>query len=263
MTRLAGKVAIVTGAGSGIGRASALLFAANGATVVVVDVREAKAQQCVDEIIAANGAALALGIDVSKAEQVDSMVSTAFETYGQLDVVFNNAAITRIGDAVTLSADDWSLVWNTNVTSVFLAAKFAIPLMTPGGSIISTASVSGLAADADQIGYAASKAAVIGLTRALAVDHGAQGIRANCICPGITLTPPLLRALSDSSLSDMAGSAQPLGRAAQPEEIAHVALWLASDDASYVTGQAIVVDGGMTARSHFSTLQNAVKTNQL
>ncbi len=263
MARLADKVAIVTGAGSGIGRASAIRFAAEGASVVVVDVSQRKAASCVDEIVAAGGAAVARRVDVGDASQIEAMVGSAVETYGHLDVLYNNAAITRMGSAVALSAADWALIWNTNVTSVFLAAKYAVPFMTErGGAIISTASVSGLLADADQIGYAASKAAVIGLTRALAVDHGPQGIRANCICPGITLTPPMMQMLADFSLTGVAGAAAPLGRCAQPEEIASVALWLATDDASYVNGQAIVVDGGMTSRSHFSAIQQALAVSR-
>jgi NAD(P)-dependent dehydrogenase (short-subunit alcohol dehydrogenase family) len=258
MKRLEGKVAVITGAGSGIGRASALLFAAHGASVVVADVWIKGANSCAEEIVGAGGTAIAVRVDVSDPSQIESMIRSAHETFGRLDVLFNNAATTRIGDAVTLSVEDWATIWNTNVTSVFLGAKYAIPLMASGGAIISTASVSGMAADMNQVGYAATKAAVIGITRALAVDHGAAGIRANCICPGITLTPPLLRSLRDGDLLALAADAQPLGRAAEPEEIANVALWLASEDSSFVTGQAIVVDGGMTARSQFSTLQKAV-----
>ena len=258
--RLNGRVAVVTGAASGIGKASAIRFASEGATVVVVDVRADRTQRCIDEILAQGGKAMALAVDVSDPAQIESMITTTVSTYGRLDVLFNNAAITRIGDAVDLALDDWNLIWNTNVTSIFLAAKFAMPFLRErGGSIISTSSTSGLAADSNQVAYAATKAAVIGLTRALAVDHGADGVRANCICPGITLTPPLKRALTDSSLTEIAAHAQPMGRMAQPEEIADVALWLASDESSFVNGQAIVVDGGMTARSHFSTLQSVVK----
>jgi NAD(P)-dependent dehydrogenase (short-subunit alcohol dehydrogenase family) len=259
MRRLDGKVAIITGAASGIGRASALLFAAEGATVAVVDVRADKAQRVVTEIEAAGGRAIALGVDVGIGAQIESMVADAHLAFGRVDVLFNNAATTRHGDAVDLSADDWTLVWNTNVTSVFLAAKFAIPIMVAqgGGSIISTASVSGIQADTSQVGYAASKAAVIGLTRALAVDHAVHGIRANCICPGITATPPMTRMLADLGLTDTAVTAVPRGRLGQPEELAAVALFLASDDSSFVSGQTIVVDGGMTARSHFSTLHQA------
>jgi meso-butanediol dehydrogenase/(S,S)-butanediol dehydrogenase/diacetyl reductase len=257
---LEGKVAIVTGAGSGIGRASAARFAAEGAAVLVADVRAAKAQVSVDAILAAGGRAVAREVDVSDAGQVEAMVAAAVEQFGGLDVLFNNAGTTRPGTAVSLSAADWEVTWNTNVSAVFFAAKFAIPAMIErgGGSIISTASVSGLAADAGEVAYSASKAAVINLTRALAVDHARQGIRANCICPGATATPPMLRAFRDDpALRETANAVQPIGRFAEPAEMASVAVWLASAESSYVTGQAIVVDGGLTAQTHFSQILSA------
>ncbi len=257
---LDGKISIVTGAGSGIGRASALRFAAEGAAVVVADVRLAKAEQTAGEIAAAGGRAIPLGVDVANADQVEAMVRVAAEAFGRLDVLFNNAATTRLGDAVELSQADWDLIWRTNVSAIFTAAKHAVPLMAAngGGAIVSTASVSGLLADRGQVAYAATKAAVIGLTRALAVDHAAQGIRVNCICPGMTATPPMVRAAGDPSARARMNATSPMGRWAEPEEIAAAAVWLASPQASYVTGQAIVVDGGMTAQSHFSTVSQVL-----
>jgi NAD(P)-dependent dehydrogenase (short-subunit alcohol dehydrogenase family) len=257
---LRGKVSIVTGAGSGIGRASALRFAAEGAAVVVADVRRAKAEETAAEIVGGGGRASAFGVDVADAEQVEAMVLSAVEAFGRLDVLFNNAATTRLGDAVALSLTDWELIWRTNVSSIFVASKHAIPLMatTGGGSIVSTASVSGLLADRGQVAYAASKAAVIGLTRALAVDHAAQGVRVNCICPGMTATPPMVKAAGDGDLRDRMNATAPAGRWAEPSEIAAVAVWLASAESSYVTGQAIVVDGGLTAQSHFSTVSHVL-----
>lgn len=251
--RFQDRVAVVTGAGSGIGRASAHAFAAEGAAVVVTDLRMRAAQECVDEVLAAGGRAVAREVDVAQGAQVAAMVQTAVDEFGRLDVLFNNAATTRVGTAVELSEQDWDLIWRTNVSSVFLGAKYAIPLMTRGGSIVSTASVSGLAADAGQVAYAATKAAVINLTRALAVDHAADGIRVNCVCPGMTATPSLLRALGkDGRVA--AEEAPPLGRLADPAEIASVALWLASDEASYVTGETVVVDGGLTSQTIFSAM---------
>lgn len=251
---LRAKVAIVTGAGSGIGRASAMRFAAEGARVVVADLRADRADSCVASIEAAGGVALAHEVDVSDPEAVASMVQAAVDSYGRLDVIFNNAAMTRVGDAVELSAADWTRMWNTNVSAIFFAAKHAIPVMAAQGRgcILSTASVSGLFADSKQVGYAATKAAVINLTRALAVDHAAAGIRANCICPGMTATPPMLHGLgANPRLAEFGLESPPIGRLAQPEEIAAAAVWLCSDEASYVTGQSLVVDGGLTAQSHF------------
>jgi meso-butanediol dehydrogenase/(S,S)-butanediol dehydrogenase/diacetyl reductase len=251
---LHGKVAIVTGAGSGIGRASAARFAVEGAKVLVADLRADRAVASVADIEAAGGIALAHEVDVSDSEAVEAMVQAALDAYGRLDVVFNNAAITRIGNVVELSAADWTRIWNTNVSAIFFAAKHAIPIMAAQGRgcILSTASVSGLFADDRQVGYAATKAAVINLTRALAVDHAAAGIRANCICPGMTATPPMLHGLqANPHLGELGPDVPPTGRLAQPEEIASAAVWLCSDEASYVTGQSLVVDGGLTAQSHF------------
>jgi meso-butanediol dehydrogenase/(S,S)-butanediol dehydrogenase/diacetyl reductase len=252
---LENAVAIVTGAGSGIGRASARRFAAEGATVLVVDVRGHKASACVDEIVEAGGRAQACETDVSDPAQVEAMVATAARDLGGLDVLFNNAGVGVPGTAVELAGADWERIWNTNVSSLFYGAKYAVPLMAErGGSIVATASISGLTADGGQVGYAASKAAVIGLTRALAVDHARQGVRVNCICPGMTATPPMLYALGDGPLSDAANDAIPVGRLATPDELAAVAVWLASAQSSYVTGQAIVVDGGLTSESQFSRM---------
>jgi meso-butanediol dehydrogenase/(S,S)-butanediol dehydrogenase/diacetyl reductase len=251
---------VITGAGSGIGRASAVRFAAEGAAVLVTDMRGAKAQECADEIVAGGGRAIAREVDVSDAAQVEAMISAAVDEFGALHVLFNNAGTTRPGNAVELTVADWEKTWNTNVSSVFFGAKYAIPVLAAngGGSIISTASVSGLAADAREVAYSASKAAVINLTRALAVDHAADGIRVNCICPGATATPPMLRAFrDDEKLRRTAHGAQPMGRFAEPSEMAAVAVWLASSESSYVTGQSIVVDGGLTAQTHFSQILSA------
>lgn len=252
---LEGRVAIVTGAGSGIGRASAQRFAAEGAAVVVADVREPKAQRTVELIEAAGGRAVSCGVDVGDAEQVRAMVDVAVEEFGRLDVVFNNAATVRPGGAVELAVEDWDLVWRTNVSSVFLAAKYAVPHLAPGSSIISTASVSGLGGEHQLIAYSATKAAVINMTRAMAVDLSPLGIRVNCICPGIVYTPAMRAFMDDPAMRRLSEHALPSRRLGQPDDIAAAALWLASDESAYVTGHSLVVDGGLSTRSNFSMLQ--------
>jgi NAD(P)-dependent dehydrogenase (short-subunit alcohol dehydrogenase family) len=249
---LRGKIAIVTGAGSGIGRASALRFAAEGASVVAADIRGPKVDETVAMIERDGGTAVACQANVAAAADVERMVAVAVDTYGGLDALFNNAGTLRPGTAVDLSVEDWDLVMAVNVRSVFLGAKYAVPALVArgGGTIVSTASVSGLNGDPASVVYSASKAAVINLTRSLAVDHADQQIRVNCICPGAIETPPVGRMLGDEGARRRTEKAHPLGRLGQPEEIAAAAVWLSSDESSFVTGQALVVDGGLTAQSH-------------
>jgi NAD(P)-dependent dehydrogenase (short-subunit alcohol dehydrogenase family) len=255
---LEGKIAIITGAGSGIGRSSAVRFAAEGAAVAVVDIRGDAAKKVADLITASGGQAVPCQADVGDAAQVEAMVATALGKWGRLDVVFNNAALSCPGTAVDLLPENWDLMWRTNVSALFHAAKHAIPFMAEhgGGSIVATASVSGLFPDAHAVGYATTKAAVLGLVKALAVDHAREGIRVNCLCPGVTATPPMLGALGGdaSPLHNALVESQPLGRLGRPEELAAVAVWLASDEASYVTGQTIIADGGLTSESQFSRI---------
>ena len=191
--KLQDRVAIVTGSGSGIGQATAELFAREGASVIVADNREKRANTTVERIRDAGGRATASIVDVTVAADIERMVNDAVETYGRLDVLHNNAGTIRPGKAPDLDEADWDIVQNTNVKAIFLGAKYAIPQMHDGGAIVNTASISGITADPASIAYGASKAAVINLTRCLAVDHAADKIRVNCICPGVIATPPILR----------------------------------------------------------------------
>ena len=248
--RLAGKRAIVTGGAGGIGRATAAAFAAEGASVAVLDLDEAGAQAVAESIIASGGTAIALSVDVSDEAAVASAVAAVVAQFGGLDVVFNNAGIARRTTAVETALADWELSFAVNVRSIFLMCKYAIPHLEAagGGSIINTGSGWGLKGGARALPYCASKGAVVNMTRALAIDHGPANIRVNSINPGDTDTGMLRSEAAqigwteDAFLADAAD--RPLRRMARPEEIAAAVVFLASDEASFVTGSALVVDGG-------------------
>jgi NAD(P)-dependent dehydrogenase (short-subunit alcohol dehydrogenase family) len=252
MSRLDGKVAVITGAGSGIGRAAASLFASVGAKVVVADVLGDHAESAVAEITANGGTATASVVDVTDERQVGDMVRTAVDTYGRLDVIFNNAGIFPDDDGGLLDTppETWQRVMDVNLKGVWLGCRAAVPAMlaSGGGSIVNVASfVALMGAATAQLGYTASKGAVLSMTREVAVEYARRGIRANSICPGPIETPLLEELLADPIRRQRRLVHIPMGRFGRPEEIAKAALFLASDDSSFVTGSALVVDGGITS----------------
>jgi NAD(P)-dependent dehydrogenase (short-subunit alcohol dehydrogenase family) len=249
MDRLKGKVALITGGGSGMGRASCVLFAREGARVAVVDRVEAAGRETVRLIADEGREASFVEADVARPADVERMIGATVAGYGRLDVLFNNAGIE--GPSVNLleyGEEDWSRVIAVNLTAVYLAMRAALPHMIHqgGGVILSTASVAGLVGLARSSAYSAAKAGVIGLTRTVALEYGPQNIRANCICPGFISTPMLDRVRGDRPESALHRHA-PLRRVGQAEDIAYAALYLASDEASYVTGVPFMVDGGYVA----------------
>ena len=249
MDRLAGKVALITGGGSGMGRASCRLFAREGARVAVVDRVAEAGEETAGLIREQGGEAVFVEADVADAAAVERMVAVTVETYGRLDVLFNNAGVEGPSvDLLDYGEDDWARVIAVNLTAVYRAMRAAIPHMISqgGGVILSTASVAGLVGLARSSAYSAAKAGVIGLTRTVALEYGPQGIRANCICPGFVATPMLDRVLGSRDESVL-HRLTPLRRVGTPDDIAQAALYLASDEASYVTGVPFMVDGGYAA----------------
>ncbi len=248
--RLEGKVAIITGGGSGIGRAAAQLFAREGAKVVVADYNAEAGENTVQAIQDSGGEAIFVKVDVSDAEQVRNMVQTALEAYGGIDILFNNAGILLFGTILDTDQKDWTRLISINLNGVFLCSKAVIPHMIErgGGSIINTSSSTGAHDVAANIAaYVTSKGGVTLLTKAMAVDHAKDHIRVNAIAPGPTDTPMLRENMSPEELADFAATF-PMKRLGRPEELAYAALFLASDEASFVTGAVLAVDGGQTAQ---------------
>jgi NAD(P)-dependent dehydrogenase (short-subunit alcohol dehydrogenase family) len=250
--RLENKVALITGGSGGIGRETALLFAKEGAKVVVTDVNDAAGQETADMINAAGGDAAFLHADVSKAADCEAMVAFTEEKYGKLSIVFNNAGIMHSDDdnAVTTEEAIWDLTMNINAKGVFLGCKYAIPALkrAGGGSIINTASfVAILGAATPQVAYTASKGAVLALTRELAVIHARENIRVNALCPGPLRTELLMKFLNTEEKKQRRLVHIPMGRFGEAKEMAYAALFLASDESSYVTGTDFLVDGGITS----------------
>jgi NAD(P)-dependent dehydrogenase (short-subunit alcohol dehydrogenase family) len=250
--RLTNKVALITGAGSGIGRESALLFAREGARVVVADVNDDAGQGVVGELRAAGGEAVYVHADVSKSADAEGMIRAAEESFGRLDVLFNNAGIShaRDDDAVATEEEVWDLTMSINLKGVFLGCKHGIPALrrAGGGSIINTASfVALLGAATPQLAYTASKGGVLAMTRELAVIHAREGIRVNALCPGPLRTELLMKYLDTEEKRQRRLVHIPMGRFGEAGEIAKAALFLASDESSFTTGATFLVDGGITA----------------
>lgn len=250
--RLQAKVALITGASSGIGRATALLFAQEGANVVAVDINDSAGQETVQMITQAGGKAFYVHADVSNADDCQQMVQAAEATYGQLNIIFNNAGISHAedDDALNTSEAVWDLTFDINVKGVFLGCKYAIPALrrAGGGSIINTASfVAILGAATPQLAYTASKGAVLSMTRELATIHARENIRVNALCPGPLRTELLMKYLNTPEKKQRRLVHIPMGRFGEADEIAAAALYLASDESSFVTGTSFMVDGGITA----------------
>jgi NAD(P)-dependent dehydrogenase (short-subunit alcohol dehydrogenase family) len=248
--RLKDRVALVTGGASGIGHATSLLLASEGAAVVVIDLDDVGGAEVAEEIVDAGGRAIFQRCDVSRSSDCRYVVQETVDVFGGLDILFNNAGIIRRSTVLEISEEEWDRVMAINVKSIFLLSKSVIPVMSErgGGVIVNTASGWGLVGGRNAVSYCASKGAVVNMTRAMALDHGEQNIRVNCICPGDTDTPMLrdearqLGRVDEQFLAEAAD--RPLQRIGKPEDIAQAVLYLVSDAASFVTGAALVVDGG-------------------
>ena len=254
-----GKAGVVTGAGSGIGRATAMEFAKRGGAVVVADINEETANSVAREIIRNGGKAAAIGADVTRDADVDAMLALSTKQFGRLDFLHNNAfglppapeneqAVTRTGD---VPDSVWDKTIDVGLSAVFRTIKKAIPIMKAqkGGAIVNTASISGQYADFGIVAYNAAKAGIINLTRVVAVEYAPDGIRCNCVCPGAIHTPLLEQSLVNPRIKEGFLKAIPLGRLGRPQDIANVVLFLGSELAAFVTGAAFVADGGQTAKT--------------
>ena len=251
---LDGKTALVTGGGSGIGRAASLAYANDGARVVVVDVNVEGGEETIQQIKESGGEAILVHADVSNPKDTQAMVDQAVEAFGSLDCAFNNAGISGGRDRLLTAdyqEDDWDRVLSINLKGVWLCMKSEIPQMLKqgGGAIVNTASIAGLAGLSGTVAYVAAKHGVTGLTKAAAVEYATSGIRVNAVCPGYIQTPlvqPIFQ--ENDGMEERVASRHPMGRLGEPEEIAQAVLWLSSDAAAFVTGHTLPVDGGYMAQ---------------
>jgi len=251
---LTGKVALITGASTGIGRASALLFAGAGARVALVDVRAAELERTHADVRGAGGEAVAAALDLARPEDCAAAVDAAVRAFGRLDVVLNNAGVGTMvvgGTVETIALEHWDLAQDVNVRAMYLVSRASIPLLrgAGGGAIVNIASVSAFRGSVERPthAYAASKGAVLALTRSMAASYGRDHIRVNAICPGTIRTRLTADIVERTERAAREGRGIPLGRVGEPEDIARCALFLASDDASFISGAQIVVDGGAMA----------------
>ncbi len=250
MALLAEKVILVTGGASGIGRETALTLAREGARVVVADVNAAQGAATAELIQAAGGGAIFVPCDISKAEQVRALIAATEETYGRLDGAFNNAGIgAPMASIVEQDEAGWDNVLNVNLKGVWLCMKYEIPLLLAGGggAIVNMASLAGLTGLPNGCAYTASKHGVVGLTRTAALEYASRNIRVNAVCPGFTDTPMVRAMVESSPQSARMTTGNPMRRIGQAEEVAETVVWLLSHKASFITGQAIAIDGGLTA----------------
>ena len=254
--RLENKVAIVTGAASGIGKAIATLFAAEGAAVIVLDRDRKGGEKTTDDLRAAGGRAIFQHADVSKAAEIEAAVNATIREYGKLNILVNDAAVQIFAKLIDTSEEAWDQIHDVNLKGVFLGCKYAIPAMirAGGGSIVNIASILGFVGDPDLAAYCAAKGGVIALTKVAALTYGPQGIRVNCICPGDVSTPMVEQyfniAPDPEKFRQEVFSKYALQRIATPEEIAQTALFLASDASAFITGSSVVVDGGLTIKCY-------------
>jgi NAD(P)-dependent dehydrogenase (short-subunit alcohol dehydrogenase family) len=253
MPRLSGKTAFITGGGSGIGRACALAFASEGAEIAIAGRRKEPLERVAREIEAAGGGALAMECDVVDAKAVQSAIATVLRQFNGLNIVVNNAGAIVVGSVEETSDKDWNLVMATNLTGAFFVSRAAIPALRQagGGSIVNIGSYLGIAGRRQRAAYCAAKAGVIGLTRAMALDHAQDKIRVNCICPAMIETEMATLSLSKAADPEAARKQRiaeiPLARLGKPEDVALMAVYLASDESSWVTGVSLPLDGGQTA----------------